>query len=68
MSASREKKQRQASGPSQKDTPAVAVETRLKPARECRWVAAAPLRRFQLPGAFEKGREACDPQRERGIP
>ncbi len=41
--------------------PALAVWTQLKPARLGRWVASAPLYRFQLPA---KGREACEPWSE----
>ena len=50
------------------NTPAVAVKARLKPARKCRWVASALLRCFQRPEPFGTVREACNPQRELGIP
>ncbi len=46
--------------------PALAVWVRLKPARNGRWVASTTLSCFQHP--TPKGREACKPRREVGVP
>ena len=48
-------------GSAQKKSPALAVGTRLKPARNGRWVASAVLLCFQLPTG---GREACNSHSE----
>ena len=48
--------------------PALAVWTRLKPARDGRWVASTMLYCFQLPADLNGGREACKPRREGGVP
>ena len=40
----------------------------IKPARNGRWVASAPLYCFQLPTLRKGGREACKPRHKRGVP
>lgn len=48
--------------------PALAVWTRLKPARNGRWVASSALICFQHPTILKGGREACRPHRELSVP
>ena len=47
------------------ESPALAVGTQLKPARDGRWVASAVLRCFQLPA--EAGRPAVHTASERAV-